>query len=209
MSGVSRNKEGGILGRDDKNGIVYLYKVSYEGLSLRDCFFTDYQLEHEPLGCRPKYPLIFEIKHVSEITAVFVIREDETLDLNARDTDGMTALHHAFINEYTKVVDALLREHFEKLDINVRDSKGLTALHYAVLLKDLDRATEVVERLLEHPKIRVNIRSNDGRTAAQLARDMGRFQLTKLIWEHPTAKLPRGRSSLRASWQRPGGTSNS
>ena len=190
MSGLPRNKEGGMIGTDDKNGIIWLYKVIYEGLSIRDCFFNDYQLEHEPLGCRPKHPLIFEIKYVSETTAVFVIREDENLDLNARDADGMMALHHAFINEYTKVVDALLGEHFEKLDINVRDRKGHTALHYAVLLKDFDRATEIVERLLEHPKIKVNIRRNDGRTPAQLAKDTGRFQLTKLIWEHPTAKLP-------------------
>ena len=150
MSGLPRNKEGGMLGKDDKNGVIYLYKVIYEGLSIRNCFFSDYQLEHEPLGCRPKHPLIFEIKHVSEITAVFVIREDETLDLNARDADGLTALHHAILNAYA----------------------------------------EVVEILLAHPKIKVNIRSNDGRTPAQLARDLGRFQLTKRIWEHPTAALP-------------------
>lgn len=97
MSGFPRNKEGGMLGKDDKNGVIYLYKVVYEGLSIRDCFFSDYVLEQNPLGCRPKYPLIFEIKHVSEITAVFVIREDENLDLNDRDADGMTALHHAVI----------------------------------------------------------------------------------------------------------------
>ena len=42
-----------MLGRDDKNGIVWLYKATYEGLELRDCFFPDYELEEEPLGCRP------------------------------------------------------------------------------------------------------------------------------------------------------------
>ena len=157
-----------------------------------------------------------------------MLEEDENLDLNARDADGMTALHHAFINGYTKVVDALPREHFEKfdvnvrdakgrtvlhyvvllnnldratdvvghllehpkLDVNVRDAKGFTAMHHAVLLNNLDRATDVIERLLAHPKIKVNIRRSDGRTPAQLARDTGRFHLTKLIWEHPTAKLP-------------------
>ena len=179
---------GSRFGRDDKNGIVWLYKVSYEGLSSFDCFFTDYEKENPPLGCVPKHPLIWELKHGIEVQALRMLRQDETLDLNARDADGMTALHHAFINEYTRVVDALLS--FEDIDVNVRGAKGFTALHHAVLLNDLDRATEVVKRLLEHPKIKVNIRRNDGRTPAQLARDIGRFQFTKLIWEHPTAKLP-------------------
>ena len=151
MSGhlTGKDREPG-LGTDDKNGIVYLYKVSYEGLSIFDCFFPDYERENPPLGCVPKRPLIFELKNGLEIHALWMLKEDEHLDLNARDTDGMTALHHAILNAYT----------------------------------------EVVEILLAHPKIRVNIRSNDGRTPAQLARDMGRFQLTKRIWEHPTAKLP-------------------
>ena len=151
MSGhlTGKDKKRG-LGTDDKNGIVYLYKVSYEGLSIFDCFFPDYERENPPLGCVPKRLLIFALKNGPEIHALRMLKEDEHLDLNARDADGMTALHHAILNAYT----------------------------------------EVVESLLAHPKIRVNIRSNDGRTPAQLARDMGRFQLTKRIWEHPTSKLP-------------------
>ena len=42
------HKGGGLLGRDDKIGIVWLYKVAYEGLGLRDCFFPDYELEVGP-----------------------------------------------------------------------------------------------------------------------------------------------------------------
>ena len=176
------------LGKDDKNGIVWLYKVVHEGLSIRDCFFIDYELENPPLGCVPKRLLIFELKHGIEVHALRMLEEDENLDLNARDADGMTALHHAFINEYMQVVEALLS--FEDIDVNVRGDKGHTALHHAVLLKDINTATDIVERLLGNAKIKVNIRRNDGRTPAQLARDIGRFQFTKLIWEHPTAKLP-------------------
>ena len=185
MSGNTIHRDGNpVLGQDDKNGVIWLYKVIYEGLSIVDCFFPDYKLENPPLGCIPKRPLIFELKHGIEVRVLRMLKQDETLDLNARDADGMTALHHAFINEYTRVVDALLS--FEDIDVNARDAKGLTALHHAVLLN----ATEIVEKLLAHAKIKVNIRNNDGRTPAQLARDIGRFQFTKLIWEHPTAKLP-------------------
>ena len=109
MSGNSIHRDGRpVLGKDDKNGIVYLYKVVHDGLSIRDCFFSDYELENPPLGCVPKRPLIFELKHGIEVRALWMLEEDENLDLNARDADGMTALHHAFINEYTRVVDALL-----------------------------------------------------------------------------------------------------
>lgn len=191
MSGHSFHRDGyPVLGKDDKNGVIYIYKVFHEGLSIRDCFFSDYVLEHFPFGCVPKHPLIFELKYGIEVRALRMLEEDENLDLNAHDADGMTVLHHAFINGYTKVVDALPREHFEKFDVNIRDAKGRTVLHYVVLLNNLDRATDVIERLLAHPKIKVNIRRSDGRTPAQLARDTGRFHLTKLIWEHPTAKLP-------------------
>ena len=145
MSGVSRNKEGGMLGKDDKNGVIYLYKVVYEGLSMRNCFFSDYELEHNPLGCRPKYPLIFEIKHVSEITAVFVIREDGNLDLNARDADGLTALHHAVLNGYTRVVEALLAE--DAIQVNIFSNARRTPAALARELKHL-----VLAELIEaHP----------------------------------------------------------
>ena len=150
MMGTSGHREEGMLGTDDKNGVIWLYKVVHEGLSIKNCFFPDYELENPPLGCVPKRPLIFELKHGIEVRVLRMLKQDENLDLNARDADGMTALHHAILNAYT----------------------------------------EVVESLLAHPKIRVNIRGNDGRTPAQLARDMGRFQLTKRIWEHPTSKLP-------------------
>ena len=207
---------GGMFGRDDKNGIVWLYKVSSRWTFNQRLLLqltTSWRI-HRSGVCR-NVRLSGKLNTVSKSTNIrssgklntvskstFFWRsdraskgalfgcseEDENLDLNARDADGMTALHHAFINEYMQVVEALLS--FEDIDVNVRGAKGFTALHHAVLLNDLDRATEVVERLLEHPKIRVNIRRNDGRTPAQLARDIGRFQFTKLIWEHPTAKLP-------------------
>lgn len=95
MSGNSIHKDGRpVLGKDDKNGIVYFYKVVHEGLSIRDCFFSDYELENPPLGCVPKRPLIFELKHGIEVRVLRMLKQDETLDRNARDADGMTALHH-------------------------------------------------------------------------------------------------------------------
>jgi hypothetical protein len=128
MAGNSKHRDGGMLGRDDKNGIVWLYKATYEGLALRDCFFPDYELEEEPLGCRPKYPLIFALKHGLEVIAILILEGDEGLDVNVRDADGMTALHHAVLNKYTRVVTALL----QRADLRYyKNNDGQTPLQLA------------------------------------------------------------------------------
>ena len=81
------------IGVDDINGMLWLYKHIHEGLPLEDCFFPDYELEEAPHGCRPKYPLIFEIKQGDEYWALKVIEDDRNIEINAQDQDGLTALH--------------------------------------------------------------------------------------------------------------------
>lgn len=136
----------GVLGQDDKNGVIWLYKVSYEGLSLRDCFFTDYELEHAPLGCRPKYPLIFELKHGIEVRALRMLEEDEKLDVNAQDADGMTALHHAVSNGYEKVVEVLIAH----ADIKpfLKNKQGQNPLQLAEKLQH----DNLAQLIAAHPK---------------------------------------------------------
>ena len=143
MSVNSIHKDGRpVLGRDDKNGIVYLYKVVHEGLSIRDCFFPNYKLENPPLGCVPKYPLIFELKHGIEVRVLRMLKQDETLDRNARDADGMTALHHAVIEGYTRVVEALLAE--DTITVNIFNNARRTPAQLARELKHLPLA-ELIE----------------------------------------------------------------
>ncbi len=87
------------------------------------------------------------------------------------------------------------------LEHNARDSFGNTALHYAVLLE----RPHVVELLLAHPKIAVNVLDGGGLRPAELARKLKQFQVVKLIEAHPTAKLPPlrivpTRQHLAATW---------
>ena len=131
MAGDTHTRDGGMLGRDDKNGIIWLYKATYEGLGLRDCFFPDYELEEDPLGCRPKYILIFALKHGVEVHAILILKQDEGLDVNQRDEDGMTALHHAVLNKYTRVVRVLL----QRADLKYyKNNDGQTPLQLATQL---------------------------------------------------------------------------
>ena len=145
MAGEDKHRGGGLLGRDDKNGIIWLYKAIYEGLALRDCFFPDYELEEEPLGCRPKYPLIFGLKHGIEVIAILILEQDEGLDVNVRDADGMTALHHAVFNKYTWVVKVLM----QRDDLRYyKNNDGKTPLQLATALG----LNEIAALIAAHPK---------------------------------------------------------
>ena len=118
------------LGEDDKRGIVWLYKHVYEGLRLDDCFFSDYVFEEETRGCRPKHPLIFEAKYANNLHIVLQILDDDpSLNVNARDAEGFTALHYAVIREHTEVVERLLAH--EDIKPFLRDKRGHTALRLA------------------------------------------------------------------------------
>ena len=151
------------VSQDDANGIVWLYKFYHENLALEDCIFPDYELEKSPDGCRPKYPLIFEIQHggeeIGERLALRVIREDENTDINAKDGNGMTALQYAVIKGYPELVAKLLA--FENIEVNSQDGNGLTALHHAVL----QRSESTVKALLAHAGIDVDIKDGSGLTA--------------------------------------------
>lgn len=96
------------IGEDDKRGIIWVYKYFHDKQEFGDCFFADYVFIEELGSCRPKHPLIFEAKHNHTIYALQILEDDPTIDVNAQDVSGMTALHYAVMYEKVKVVKALL-----------------------------------------------------------------------------------------------------
>ena len=124
------NKTMDNISEDDRRGIVWLYKYFYEDLASDDCFFADYVFEEEPRGCRPKHPLIFETKHSPPIHALRLLKEDPTIDINAQDVSGVTALHYAVMYEKEEVVKALLSHKDIKPFLANKD--GDTALDLAL-----------------------------------------------------------------------------
>ena len=190
------------LGEDDHNGIIWLYKFVYEGLALEDCFFPHYELEEEPrLGCVPKYPLIFALTFHIEHDSVSMIKEDEGLDVNAQDADGLTALHHAILNGYTKVVETLLfrglfRHRKHTTDVNVKDTAGRTALHHAVLLG----LEGVVKALLADKDIKPFLRDKQRRSALDIARENELDRMIELLLAHPLTLPVRPQGKLATTW---------
>ena len=55
----------------------------------------------------------------------FVIKDDEGLDVNAQDKDGLTALHHAVIHEFAKVIGMLLA-HPQAMAVDAKDKQITT-----------------------------------------------------------------------------------
>ena len=128
----SRGKFG--IGEDDRRGIIYLYKYLYEGQPFEDCFFFDYVFED--LGewtpaCRPKHPLIFEVKHSYALVTDLIFRDDPTLDVNERDAGGFTALHHAVMRGDADIVTALLTRDDIKVNILSKDTRNRTPAQLA------------------------------------------------------------------------------
>ena len=109
-------------------------------------------------------------------------------DLNSRDFEGCTPLHHPpeggglhkdpNIPKLLVDVARLLLQH--KADINAQRNNGWTPLHVAAFHGTL----EVTRVLLEHGA--TIIKDNKGRTPFQVASDHGNHEIMKLLSEHGT-----------------------
>ena len=178
------------ISQDDANGIVWLYKFYHEDLPLEDCIFPDYELEKSPDGCRPKYPLIFEIKHGREGLATRVIGEDKNTDINAKDETGATALDYALAKGYNLLVGVLVAH--PAFDVT---AEGSTVLFWAAMRGDYG----LTEQLLKHRAIDVNIGDTDGTAPLKAASTGGHNRIVALLlsqeqderdWEPVTKESP-------------------
>ena len=136
------------IGEDDKRGIIWLYKHRYEKLPLDDCFFRDYVQDFWKgfrIGCRPKHPLIFEAQYGDLWTVEEILRDDPTLDINARGREGMTALHHAVQQGSVEKVKALLGQ--ASIKANLLNTHKRTPAQLARILKQ----TQIAKMIEAHP----------------------------------------------------------
>ena len=100
---------------------------------------------------------IYDAKMVSNQTPVegfFKIMEFligiESYEVNERDADGLTPLHHATNQPDIHVMECLLRS--KSIDVNIQNNLGQTPLHTVVSNQDLAKT----RLLLQHTRIDVN-----------------------------------------------------
>ncbi len=133
------------LGKDDEYGLIWLYKYLHEDHPADDCFFLDYIRSERDGRCHHRYPLIFEAKHGISDTVTMILGGDPNVKLNARDSQGMTALHHAVRRTDSKMVKALLAQ--RDIKVNLLDQHRRTPAQLARVL----RQVHLAKWIEEHP----------------------------------------------------------
>lgn len=84
--------------------------------------------------------------------------ESGRVDINVKDNDGATLVHHACHRGNLQILDRFVEQ---GLDLNVRDNEGNTPLHYA--RKNDWISYKIVQRLIELGAD-INVKDNAGKT---------------------------------------------
>ncbi len=92
-----------------------------------------------------------------------ILLQSPLINMNAQDSEGITALMSATSHGCEAIVQLLLDN--SSTDINVQDVAGFTAL----MLAAQNGHTEIVRLLLKKPGINVNVQNKKGETALLLA----------------------------------------
>ena len=117
-------------------------------------------------------------ENYSEI-AITLLRHD-SLEINSKDLNGVTALSHAIENGGIEVAMCILDHQGRKIDLDARDWKGSTALSLAA-----EKAMDNLVIKLLSMGARSSIKDNqDGGTAILRAIDEGQLSTVKILLEH-------------------------
>jgi ankyrin repeat protein len=122
-----------------------------------------------------------------ELAEISDYLENQTIDLNVRNENGLNALHLACQHGQLEIVNILL---LHGLDINSRDSENWTPLHFAVFEDYVD----IVQGLLVHGPDTL-IEDNDGKLAVDLA---GSLHVKRLLSDYMSYSSSTSRSEAIA-----------
>jgi len=118
-----------------------------------------------------------------------VLLEDGRADVNLRDPNGKTALHHACTLGHEEAVEVLL-SHANNLDVNAKDLTGCSALLHALRKPSTPPAHDrcgIVRRLVKAPGIDVNGKQPQAPIFSAIA--SGSVDLLNALLTHPNIDL--------------------
>ena len=105
--------------------------------------------------------------------------QQASVDINAKDKDGNTALIRACADGKLNEVEQLLQN--PDIDVNIQGKYRESALYIAAF----NGHTDVVEKLIQHPDINMNLQNNDGKTALISAAANGHYETVEALLKHP------------------------
>jgi len=142
-------------------------------------------IKHQDLNAYLKNDKDLTPLHVAvlynQIIIVGFLLDHTNIDINAADSDGLTALHYACMKNYQNILLLLLHEN---ADPRVTDSKGNTPLHLAVDHSH-ESCVKAMLYLSEHMNLPININAaNDkGDTPLHLAAKWGYQMIVCILLE--------------------------
>jgi ankyrin repeat protein len=128
---------------------------------------------------------------------LFASSAAERANINATDSEGMTALLWAAKNGRSQVLNSLVESYYTKLNINARNKDGATAL---ILASENGHSSFIRDFSRFRPE--VDARTNDGSTALIKAAMNGHLGIIKLLIEsqaNPNLQNSAGISALIAA----------
>jgi ankyrin repeat protein len=120
--------------------------------------------------------LLFQAATSNNINLISYLGDKKIIGINAKNNDGMTALHYAAISGKVKAMEALIKH---GADINAKANDGRTALHYAASFGKV----EAMEALMKLGADK-NANANDGRTALHLVAYFGQVKEMEALINH-------------------------
>ncbi|KAK6333308.1 hypothetical protein TWF718_011125 [Orbilia javanica] len=156
-----------------------LHEVAYYGGLIAPMLLerkADIGARKEPSGDTPLH-LAAEKGHVTAVRHLL----GHGADPAERNNSGMTPLHRAVEDGRTKIVLVLLLEVGNRHFIDIQDNDGETALHKAIQYEEVE-----ITRVLLEKGADINITTNDGRTAIDLASEAEDDRIEALVKTYQT-----------------------
>lgn len=196
VTNYMKDNRNNINATDDRNGFTGLMYAAWS-----DKFNSVYALlEHPDIDINyqdPKYK--FSALHLAAVDnnemSVLFLSMFDTCNVNLRNYEGQTPLMRAARHGMAKSVRVLVSP---RCNINDTDDNGNTALHLAAKKENkycdtsyshmIPKYDEVLDALLSDKRIATTIKNKDGKTALDIATEVGwKYAITKLSSANRTA----------------------